>query len=51
MSFNIEDHPHKRYNPFFENKGAIMGCSNPYPHGQIWSSEGIPVEPEKECNT
>jgi len=25
-----------------------MGCSNPHPHGQIWSSEGIPVEPAKE---
>ncbi|MGD8777912.1 MAG: UDP-glucose--hexose-1-phosphate uridylyltransferase [Ignavibacteria bacterium] len=32
----------------FENKGAIMGCSNPHPHGQIWAQESIPVEPEKE---
>lgn len=26
----------------FENKGAIMGCSNPHPHGQIWSQSSIP---------
>jgi UDPglucose--hexose-1-phosphate uridylyltransferase len=33
----------------FENKGAIMGCSNPHPHGQVWSSSGfIPQEPLEE---
>ncbi len=32
----------------FENKGAIMGCSNPHPHGQIWASDRIPNEPAKE---
>jgi len=26
----------------FENKGAMMGCSNPHPHGQIWASDHIP---------
>ena len=26
-----------------------MGCSNPHPHGQIWSSSSIPSEPSKEC--
>lgn len=26
----------------FENKGAIMGCSNPHPHGQIWAQNAIP---------
>jgi len=39
------------YIQIFENKGTIMGCSNPHPHGQIWSSEGIPVEPQKESKT
>lgn len=39
------------YVQIFENKGAIMGCSNPHPHGQIWSSSSIPVEPAKELNT
>jgi UDPglucose--hexose-1-phosphate uridylyltransferase len=32
----------------FENKGEIMGCSNPHPHGQIWASDFIPNEPAKE---
>lgn len=29
----------------FENKGAIMGCSNPHPHCQIWASSFFPNEP------
>lgn len=29
----------------FENKGAVMGCSNPHPHGQIWASGHLPSEP------
>lgn len=33
------------YVQIFENKGAIMGCSNPHPHGQIWSQSVIPQEP------
>ncbi len=32
------------YVQIFENKGAIMGCSNPHPHGQIWSQSSIPAE-------
>jgi UDPglucose--hexose-1-phosphate uridylyltransferase len=32
----------------FENRGAIMGCSNPHPHGQIWANSTIPNEPRKE---
>lgn len=32
----------------FENKGAMMGCSNPHPHGQLWAQESIPMEPMKE---
>lgn len=27
----------------FENKGSIMGCSNPHPHGQIWSQQQLPT--------
>lgn len=36
------------YVQIFENKGEIMGCSNPHPHGQIWAQESIPDEPAKE---
>ena len=32
------------YVQIFENKGAIMGCSNPHPHGQIWSQSSLPNE-------
>lgn len=32
----------------FENRGEMMGSSNPHPHGQIWASESIPNEPAKE---
>ena len=32
----------------FENKGAAMGCSNPHPHGQIWATDFIPDELERE---
>ncbi|SIS89241.1 UTP-hexose-1-phosphate uridylyltransferase /UDP-glucose-hexose-1-phosphate uridylyltransferase [Roseivivax lentus] len=32
----------------FENKGAVMGCSNPHPHGQIWASDFIPNEVARE---
>ncbi len=40
--------PFVRYVQVFENKGAVMGCSNPHPHGQIWASESLPNEPGKE---
>ena len=32
----------------FENRGAMMGASNPHPHCQIWATESIPNEPAKE---
>ena len=32
----------------FENRGDMMGASNPHPHCQIWASESIPNEPAKE---
>lgn len=27
----------------FENKGSVMGCSNPHPHGQIWAQQQMPT--------
>jgi len=39
---------HIEYVQIFENKGAIMGCSNPHPHGQIWSQSSVPNEVEKK---
>jgi len=37
-----------KYVTIFENKGEIMGCSNPHPHGQIWAQSSIPKEIENE---
>jgi len=39
------------YVQIFENKGAIMGCSNPHPHGQIWAQHSIPTEIEKKTKS
>ena len=36
-----------RWVQVFENKGAVNGCSNPHPHGQIWASDFIPSLPAK----
>ncbi|MFN8499327.1 MAG: UDP-glucose--hexose-1-phosphate uridylyltransferase [Anaerolineae bacterium] len=32
----------------FENRGAMMGASNPHPHGQIWATEHVPSIPARE---
>jgi UDPglucose--hexose-1-phosphate uridylyltransferase len=40
-----------RYVQVFENKGALMGCSNPHPHSQLWSQSQIPNEVAKELAT
>ena len=40
--------PYINYVQIFENKGELMGCSNPHPHGQIWAQKSVPVEPHKE---
>lgn len=36
-----------RWVQIFENKGAVMGCSNPHPHGQIWAGDFLPDLPQK----
>ena len=42
---NMEEINHVQ---IFENKGEIMGCSNPHPHGQIWAQRSIPQEVKKK---
>ena len=32
-----------RWVQVFENKGSVMGCSNPHPHGQIWAQNQLPT--------
>jgi len=40
--------PGIHYVQVFENKGAMMGCSNPHPHSQVWATGHVPNEPSKE---
>jgi UDPglucose--hexose-1-phosphate uridylyltransferase len=40
-----------QYVQIFENRGAIMGSSNPHPHGQIWSTDFVPDEPAAETRS
>ena len=35
----------------FENKGAMMGCSNPHPHGQIWAQASVPPQVLRKTET
>lgn len=37
-----------QYVQIFENKGAMMGASNPHPHSQVWATSHIPNEPAVE---
>lgn len=36
------------YVQIFENKGEVMGASNPHPHGQIWAQRSVPLIPARE---
>jgi len=44
----LGNHSEINYVQIFENKGAVMGCSNPHPHGQIWSQSSLPNEVVKK---
>ncbi len=33
----------------FENRGEMMGASNPHPHGQIWATSSVPGELAREA--
>lgn len=44
---NLSSKPYINHVLIFENKGEMMGCSNPHPHGQIWATESIPNIPAK----
>jgi UDPglucose--hexose-1-phosphate uridylyltransferase len=45
---DLGSHPEINYVQIFENRGAMMGASNPHPHCQIWSSHALPNEIVKE---
>jgi UDPglucose--hexose-1-phosphate uridylyltransferase len=44
----IGSDPAIRYVQVFENKGAMMGCSNPHPHCQVWATSHVPVGPARK---
>jgi UDPglucose--hexose-1-phosphate uridylyltransferase len=44
----VELGQHYHWVQIFENKGIVMGASNPHPHGQIWAGNSLPNEPSKE---
>ncbi|HEX2597566.1 MAG TPA: UDP-glucose--hexose-1-phosphate uridylyltransferase [Terriglobales bacterium] len=48
---HLGDEPDISAVQIFENRGAIMGCSNPHPHGQIWANETVPNELAKEVES
>ncbi len=45
---DLGERPWVQHVQIFENRGAMMGASNPHPHGQIWASSTLPNEPAKE---
>jgi UDPglucose--hexose-1-phosphate uridylyltransferase len=45
---SLQLQPSVNYVQIFENRGLMMGCSNPHPHGQIWATSSVPNEPRKE---
>jgi UDPglucose--hexose-1-phosphate uridylyltransferase len=44
----LSAHPSLNYVQIFENRGEMMGASNPHPHCQIWASSSVPDQPAKE---
>ncbi|MCW5981339.1 MAG: galactose-1-phosphate uridylyltransferase, partial [Bryobacteraceae bacterium] len=44
----LASRPFIRYIQIFENRGEMMGCSNPHPHCQLWATSTLPNEIAKE---
>jgi UDPglucose--hexose-1-phosphate uridylyltransferase len=47
---SLEAEPAIRAVTIFENRGAMMGASNPHPHCQVWANETVPDELQKESD-
>lgn len=48
QTLELHSMPGIKYVQVFENKGELMGCSNPHPHSQIWATSFLPNEPARE---
>ena len=46
----LDEREDTAYVQVFENRGRMMGCSNPHPHAQIWATEHLPTEVSKELD-
>ncbi len=44
QTVELGSRPEIGYVQIFENRGAMMGASNPHPHGQVWATEHLPDE-------
>jgi UDPglucose--hexose-1-phosphate uridylyltransferase len=51
QALELSARPEIGYVQIFENRGAMMGASNPHPHGQIWATQHVPNEPALELST
>jgi UDPglucose--hexose-1-phosphate uridylyltransferase len=47
----LEKIPWVRHIQIFENRGPLMGASNPHPHCQIWANASIPNIPARELSS
>eukprot|EP01102_Stenamoeba_stenopodia_P008872 TRINITY_DN2597_c0_g1_i1.p1 TRINITY_DN2597_c0_g1~~TRINITY_DN2597_c0_g1_i1.p1 ORF type:complete len:389 (-),score=66.92 TRINITY_DN2597_c0_g1_i1:1400-2521(-) len=47
-SVEMEAREYIGYVQIFENKGEMMGCSNPHPHCQMWGTTHLPTDLERE---
>ena len=48
---DLGGNPAINYVQIFENKGAVMGCSNPHPHGQTLVQLLVPQEPPRKMHS
>ncbi|MFZ0432653.1 MAG: UDP-glucose--hexose-1-phosphate uridylyltransferase [Candidatus Acidiferrales bacterium] len=48
---DLERNSWVRHIQVFENRGALMGASNPHPHGQIWANSSLPNLPARELES
>jgi UDPglucose--hexose-1-phosphate uridylyltransferase len=51
QTLDLGTHDFINYVQVFENKGEMMGASNPHPHCQVWANEHVPTEPAKELRS
>ena len=47
----LDRRPDIAYVTAFENRGRMMGCSNPHPHAQVWATSNVPTEAARELDS